>query len=162
MSVHPGLSDRVNRLAEEADKAHPDAWKPNVGETLGGLVTDIRMLNTKFDPVPVVTIENENGIAVAFWLIHTVARNEFHRQRIMPGETVWIRYEGKKEPDGGGPAYDSYTIRVDRRERPFDWDEALGPIPGESPKPAQVADQQLAQRLAAEMPTSPVDDDIPF
>lgn len=157
MSVHPGLSDRVNRLAEEADKPHPDAWRPAVGETLGGVVTGIQMLNTKFDPVPVVTIENENGIPISFWLIHTAARNEFHRLRIMPGETVWIRYEGKRDPEHGGPAYDAYTIRVDRRETPFDWD-TVGAVPGD----AASADAALARRLAAETPSSPVEDDIPF
>lgn len=156
------LRDRVNHLREEADRPHPEAWIPD-GEKawIGGVVTRIQMLNTKFGPCPVVTIRDDADIEKSVWLTHTVLRNEFHRLRVMPGETVFIRYEGRRHPEGGGDGYEAYTVRVDRSETPFDWG-VLGPVPGDPAPPPRHTDRELAQRLAAEMPTAPVDDDIPF
>lgn len=151
------LYTRIQMLRQQADQPAPEAWKPAPGEWTAGVVRHIEMRPTRFQPVPVVTIANENGIEQSVWLLHTVLRNEFRKARIMPGELVFIRYDGKREPEGGGSAYDHYTVRVDRAEQPFDWTivDAIegGHQQGSSSSPG-----------ADYMPSSPVadDEDIPF
>ena len=42
------------------------------------------------------------------------SRREFLRQSPAAGEAVLVRYLGRVQPDGGGPAYESYKLVVDR------------------------------------------------
>lgn len=150
------MTDRINRLRERADAPHPEPWLPETpSEFIGGVVTNIQMLNTKFGPCPVVTIRDDAGVEKSVWLTHTVLRNEFHRQRVMPGETVLIRYEGPRQPDGGGAPYEVYKVLVDRAETPFDWDQ-LGPVDG-AVGPTGTGGSSQERYNPADDP-----DDIPF
>lgn len=123
------FEERRRRLKEEADRAYPQAWRPeNPGDELAGIVQEIRMRPTKFGPVPVMTIVDGIGSSCSLWLVHTVLRNEMYRQQVVEGEFVYVRWEGKRQPEGDGAAYDAYTVRVDRPESRFDWALA-GPAP---------------------------------
>lgn len=135
----PSYAERMARLKAEADRPTPDAWMPEApGETLVGTVMKIDIAQTRFGPAPVVQLRDEAGVDHSVWLLHTVLRNEFHRKRIVPGELVLVRFDGIKTPEGRDP-YSAYTVKVDRPEQPFDWDQ-LDPLDDEHVASAAGAD----------------------
>lgn len=117
--------DTYQRLRERADADAPPAWKPTEpGDELFGCFVDLNAaVPTKFGPAPVVAIAQPSGDVVSVWLLHSVLRREFERARPAIGENLLIRYLGTVQPDGGGSAYESYSLVVDRTSAPVTWDE---------------------------------------
>jgi len=114
------------RMRRRLDEGHPPAWRHDgeVGAELVGLVVGVKAaVPTQFGPCPVVTVATlGTGTKFSLWLTHTVLRREFVRQRPEPGELIAVRYEGERRPDGGGPAYEAYTLVVDRPgQSAVDW-----------------------------------------
>lgn len=145
--------ERRERLRQEADRAFPEAWRPEQpGDDIAGVIQHIEMRPTRFGPVPVVTVVDGVGTPVAIWCLHTVLRNELHRLAVTPGEFLYVRWLGKKTPEGGS-AYDDYRVKVDRPQSRFDWALA-GPLPDDT-LPAPLPTD-------ADMPASASGDDIPF
>jgi hypothetical protein len=135
------------RLREQADREWPEAWKPRQpGDEIVGTVTAIRpAVGTAYGPVPVIELaELGTGRPVAWWLIHTVARNEAARVRPALGESILVRYLGRVQPDGGGPSYASYKLAVDRPDEgsEIDWSAIAEPedVHGAEPAPAAPAE----------------------
>jgi hypothetical protein len=118
--------DTAARLREQADRDYPQAWIPQAeGDEVAGVITAIRpVVHTSFGPAPVVELE-ALGVHTPWsvWLVHTVLRRSFERQRPVVGETVLIRYLGKVQPDGGGAPYENYRVIVDRPDvgNDVDW-----------------------------------------
>jgi hypothetical protein len=112
------------RLRERADRDYPQAWIPEAeGDELVGVVIGVQpAVATSYGPVPVVEVEDGLHTGWSVWLTHTVLRREFERQRVALGETILIRYLGKVTPEGGGPAYESYRLVVDRPDQNTDVD----------------------------------------
>ena len=169
--------DRLKRLQDQAELPHPEPWIPEVvGDGIGGIVVEIKMLPTRFGDCPVVTLVNDAGLTKAVWLTHTVLRNEFHRLRVTEGEMVYVRYDGRKVGDDGEIAgYESYKVVVDRATsgRGFDWDASLGPIDRDATTLVEPADARLEPERPSDddpaplagqtMPVlDPSTDDIPF
>jgi hypothetical protein len=151
------------RLAEQADREHAPAWIPEApGDEIVGVVAAIRpAVPTQFGPVPVVELaELDTRAPAAVWLIHTVLRREFERARVIVGETILVRYLGRVAPEGGGAAYESYKLVVDRPDEnnAVDWG-AIAERYGD--------DEPNAQPSNVPVPTPapsppPAEDDIPF
>jgi hypothetical protein len=141
------------RLREVADREYGQAWIPAAeGDELAGVITAIRpVVHTTYGSVPVVELE-ELGVRATWsvWLVHTVLRREFVRQRPVVGETVLIRYLGKVTPEGGGAAYESYRLVVDRPDEGNEVDWAAI---------AERFDPDLARQPA---PSAPDDESVPF
>jgi len=150
------------RLEAEIDRGFPAAWQPEEpDEQIIGRVVAVRpaVPTRQYGTAPVVELEDPVGGRHSVWLLHKVLRLSFERQRVALGETVMIRYLGKVYPEGGGNAYDNYSLAVDRpvpRGQP-DWDaiarahgdqEAFREPTGDPGPPADVPER--------------VDDDIPF
>lgn len=49
-------------------------------------------------------------------------RREFERAKPAIGETLLVRYEGSVQPEGGGNAYQTYSLVLDREATPASWD----------------------------------------
>jgi hypothetical protein len=114
------------RLREQADRGYPQAWIPEqAGDEIAGVITAVRpAVRTSYGPVPVVELEELGGATPwSVWLIHTVLRREFLRQRPSLGERILVRYLGRVTPDGGGAAYEAYRLVVDRADQgdEVDW-----------------------------------------
>jgi hypothetical protein len=142
------------RLRAQADREHAPAWIPQApGDELAGVVTAIRAaVPTQFGPAAVVEVaELDTGAACSVWLLHTVLRREFERARVALGETILVRYNGRVAPDGGGAAYESYKLVVDRPDEgsAVDW--------------AAIAERYGDDRDEPTAPAAPpLSDDIPF
>jgi len=117
----------AERLREQADRDYPQAWIPEqAGDEIAGTITGVRpSVHTSYGPVPVVELVELGGATPwSVWLIHTVLRREFLRQRPVPGENVLVRYLGRQQSQGGGPGYEAYKVVVDRFDQGNDVDWA--------------------------------------
>lgn len=134
--------DSYKRLRERAEQTTPPAWMPGEpGDELFGTLVDVKAsVPTRFGPAPVVTIQQPSGEPVSVWLLHSVLRREFERARPAIGENLLIRYLGTVQPDGGGSAYESYSLTLDREGQPAQWTEIQRIYdPGASDDPAGPA-----------------------
>ena len=137
------------RLRGEIDREYAPAWIPEkTGEEVCGVVAEVKAaVPTKKGPVPVVTLELDDGGALSVWLVHTALRRSFARANVDVGETVLIRYLGRVEAAGGGEPYFDYRLAVDRpRDETVDWRaiagdefEAAGEAPPADPSAAGSA-----------------------
>ena len=76
-------------------------------------------------PIAVLEVDGEER---SIWITTTVLFESFkaelesrERHALDPGEEITIRYAGKKQPDGGGPAYHVHRV-------------SFGNSPGDSPE----------------------------
>jgi hypothetical protein len=149
-----------SRLREAAERENAPAWQPEQGDELVGFVVALNeAAPTAYGSAPVVELERANGERVSVWLFHATLRREFERAKVRAGEAVLIRYHGKVQPDGGGNAYASYTLVVDRPPTgaEFDW-RAVAERYGDELAPGAPEPSGSSSSSGSPLP----DDDIPF
>lgn len=146
-------SASTGRTLEERLDAFAKAWRPEKGDKLIGVVTDVDLRTSDYGPpYPIITVEQEDGSQLAFHGFHAVARRELAKQRPQPGDRIGIAYHGKGEPAKPGMSgAELYRIIVERDEQrmALDWD-AIG-VTAEAEAIVESADA-----------ATPADDDIPF
>jgi hypothetical protein len=100
---------------------YPEAWRPNPGDTLEGVVKEVEPYDGGgYGSYPIVTLETDDG-EVACHAFHAVLRNELARKNVQPGDRVEILYGGKRT-SAGGTQYESYRLKLpDRAGQKFDW-----------------------------------------
>ena len=120
---------------------HPEAWIPDVNESLVGELIEYREAQAKHGPARIAVIREDSGLQDrAVWLFHKVLLEEFKRLQPKPGERVGIR----RLEDGqtGDFTYRRFTVVVDREgdsEVPdFDGLETVDPMA--SPHPGDQVD----------------------
>lgn len=155
--------DTRSKMRAAADRGNPQAWMPDKpGDDMLAVVTAIKPgVRTAFGRVPVLELQDPVGAPWSLWLLHTVLRREVIRARPVVGETLYVRYEGQVRPEGGGAAYENYTVLVDRPDQngDLDWNQIA----------AQYGDTDAADPLDQRMPPHPEtagpvegEEDIPF
>jgi len=109
---------------DDWDGAYPDAWRPQAGETLVGVVKNYTTASGQYGEVAVCTIaEEETGECVAVWLSSAVLLSLFKRHKPKVGERIGLKYGGT-HPEKG---YKLYALVVDRPEEAEpDFDSLLG------------------------------------
>jgi hypothetical protein len=117
-------ADRIARLRERAEREFPDSWVPEQpGEEIAGELVRYERGTTSYGEQVIAVLRTPDGSERSVWLLHAVLRGEFAKLRPRPGELLLVRYEGKRQPAGGGSAYVSYRVEVDRDDGAPDWDE---------------------------------------
>jgi hypothetical protein len=72
------LADRLGQF--------PEPWKPQPGDQLIGLVTEVNMRSSDYGaPYPIVTLLAEGGKEYAVHAFHTMARAGVERGNLSPG-----------------------------------------------------------------------------
>jgi hypothetical protein len=123
----PRPVEALARLREQADRGHAPAWiAEQEGDELCAVVTGIKpAVRTSYGHVPVLELEELGSHTPwSLWLLHAVLRREVWRARPAAGETLYVRYDGRVVPEGGGAPYEAYTVIVDRPDQgdELDWD----------------------------------------
>lgn len=86
-----------------ADRQYPESWRwgdsPDHGDTIHGVVTEVRDVETKYGPSIVMEIRSSNHDDTAFsvWCSHAGLRQFVTDLRPGPGDTVQISRLGKEE-----------------------------------------------------------------
>jgi hypothetical protein len=135
------LLDRLDSFA--------DAWRPQAGDKLVGIVVDLDLRSSQFDeePYPIVTVRVSElgsteqggrpippGSERSFHAFHTVARNEVARQQPALGQTVGIASHGRHDR-----GYERYRVIVERPPNPLP-ERALIDVDEEPPAPTENDD----------------------
>jgi len=104
--------------------AFPEAWKPQPGDKLVGVVTELDERDSEFSRYAIVTVLDDDGREWAFHAFHTVAARELARQRPVVGDRIGVAYHGVDPVK----KYARYRVVVDHAvatENAPDWD-AIG------------------------------------
>src|SRR5262245_51458166 len=119
-TVTPILPERAAELRAAAEYGYPEAWIPSQDDPeLVGEFVRLEHGQTAHGPAWIAILRAADGQERSLWLLHTVLRNEFTRQRPQQGELVVVRYLGPKQ-GAQGQAYESYRVVVDRIGRETD------------------------------------------
>jgi hypothetical protein len=155
-------------LGDRLDAGYAKAWKPKrvdkrlekPSEKVEGVVADISLVSSEYgEPYVCLTIEQDDGVEVAFHAFHTVARAEIAKKQPQVGERVAVGYYGTGEPAKSGMSGPQlFRLVVDRDQKPFDYSRLTDDA-------GTAAADAWAAADAADTPTGgggPVDGDIPF
>lgn len=93
-------------VLDDLDREYAPAWKPEPGEKIAGIVTEISEREGTFGRYPIVTLRTEDG-EFAVHAFHEVLQNELARLAPKPGDMLGIKYAGKDEERG----YHRYRVR---------------------------------------------------
>lgn len=137
------------------DFEYAEGWRPKDGDTLIGRVTDLSMGNSEYGSYPIVTVQPEDGDAVAVHCFHTSLNNQMQQIRPRVGETVGIKFKGKTKTKDGKREVAVYVVKVKGRTVDV-WGQAAPLTPPPPDIPATVEDFAPSPGNAA------TDDDIPF
>ena len=107
---------------EDSDGEFPESWRPEVGDLLVGTVVRYETSTTQYGDAHICVVKDEiTGNDRSVWLLYTVLRGEFKKQRPMPGERV-----GVKRLADAAKGYRRYVVLVDRQERQIPDFDAFG------------------------------------
>jgi hypothetical protein len=112
-------------IADRVDREYAAPWRPEAGDKLVGLVTELSQREGAYGTYPIVTVRGADGRELAFHAFHQVAQNELARAKPAIGERVAVKYLGMKDGAGGG--YHAYRVAVDRVEPALNWDAYADP-----------------------------------
>lgn len=107
----------------------PTGWRPAVGDTLIGTVTEVSTRESEFGGAyPLVVVATEDGDEVAIHGFHAVLKNELARLRPKEGDKMGVKYHGKDDKGG----YERYRVIIERAEPDEwsapDWDRMTEPV----------------------------------
>jgi len=105
----------MTSLHEDLDREFAPAWKPQPGDKLVGIVTELSTRDGEYGTYPIVTVRSEKG-ELAAHCFHEVLANELARVAPKVGDHLGIKYAGK-HPERG---YHMYRVRRGGDES-FDW-----------------------------------------
>jgi len=111
-----------DELAAQAERDYPESWIPSQhGPTIVGEFVRLESGHTAFGDSKIVILKGRDDVERSIWLLHSVLRNEFARQRPKAGELVAVRHLGRKQGAGGND-YEAYRVVVKRDASEPDWD----------------------------------------
>jgi hypothetical protein len=139
----------MTTIHDELDREFAPAWKPQPGDKLAGVVTDLSTREGQYGAYPIITIRSEDG-EHAVHAFHEVLQNELARVAPKVGDGIGVKYIGKDLDKG----YHRYRVRRDGDSESFDWGRFGDP------------DTASASDVPADTEGTPIgggsDDDLPF
>lgn len=139
-------------MTEEAIQSdYAEAWRPNPGDTITGVVKNIEAIDPSGQGVyPCVTVQTAAGEMKAIHAFRQVLRTGLAKCQPKPGDEITITYGGKKM--GANREYHDYRV-LGGQPRDFSWDSFL-PEGDRPPEPAQnLAAPPIAPSQPAAEPT---------
>src|SRR5262245_18055378 len=96
-------------LDDQLNAEYADGWKPGVGDSIKGVVTEINVREGNWGPYPILTLQRDDGERVVVHAFHFVLQDELRRIRPQVGHRIGIKYLGRPE----GKNYDVYRVATD-------------------------------------------------
>lgn len=132
------LEDRLEGAAE--------GWRPEPGDRLIGVVTDISAGHSDYGAdYPIVTLELADGSEVAVHAFHTVLRNEIAAKSPQVGDRLGVKYHGERVSKNGSTSFEHYVVAIERAAgNPTPTFESAPASMATSPSPVQHAASRAA------------------
>jgi hypothetical protein len=73
-------------------------WEPVIGDIIGGIFTEMKIVNTQRGERKIIVLENDEGTVDI--RDSKVLRDEFQRLKIKIGDRIGIMFKGYKESNG--------------------------------------------------------------
>lgn len=93
-----------------------EGWRPEPGDKLAGIVTDITEGSSEYGDYPLITVQKKDGTLVGVHCFHQVVRNEINRKidsgRLRIGDLIAFSYKGEGEARNGKNAPNMYRVAV--------------------------------------------------
>lgn len=92
------------------------AFRPErAGESVEGVVVALDVTTSEYttDDIPVITLESD-GVLRGVRGYHTTLRNDLAKLNLKVGDTLAIRYDGKKATKDGKRSFHSYVVKMKR------------------------------------------------
>jgi hypothetical protein len=105
----------MSSINDELDREFAPAWKPQPGDKLVGIITDLSSREGEYGVYAICTVRTEDGEFAAH-AFHEVLANELARIAPEVGDHIGIKYLGM-DP---GKGYHNYRVRRGGDET-FDW-----------------------------------------
>jgi hypothetical protein len=115
------VTNSTHNVYAQVDREFAEAWRPEPGDKLVGEVVELSQRDGSFGVYPIITIRRDDGTELALHAFHSVAQNELARARPQVGETIAVKYVGKKTGADGRSSYHAYKVAVDRPAAAFNW-----------------------------------------
>jgi hypothetical protein len=124
-------------------QSFPEAWKPNEGDAIEGVVTELATRASEYGPdYTIITVEDDGGNEWAIHGFHSMLRNEIERKTPQVGDRIAVAYHGLGESSAPGmSAPHKYRLVVERAapSPPMAWETTAG-VPGDVPAPGGYSD----------------------
>lgn len=140
------------------DFDYAEGWRPNPGDVIVGVVTDISMGHNEWGSYPIVTVKPDDGEAVAIHAFHTSLMNQFTELQPRQGETIGVAFKGKQRTKDGKREVAVYRVKVKGRTADV-WGALSNQRPPQPPIPTDIP--ATVEDFAPSGAPAP-DDDIPF
>jgi hypothetical protein len=149
----------MSSISDELDRDYAPAWRPERGDKLVGVVTDLSEREGYGGVMyPIVTVRQADGVELAFHAFHEVAQTELAKLRPKVGDEIGIKYLGKVKPEGGGSSYHGYRLRKSGGSSAgVNWSRY-----GDGDEPEPQPDLPVDAVEVAEAAAAGDDDSIPF
>lgn len=95
-----------NSVLDDLDREYAPAWKPDAGDKIVGIVSEISEREGTYGVYPIVTLRTEDG-ELAVHAFHEVLQNELARLAPKQGDLLGIKYAGMDSDKG----YHRYRVR---------------------------------------------------
>lgn len=147
-----------------------EGWRPTAGDILKGEVTATDVRHGDYEPYPIITVRQDDGVSLAFHAFHTVAKNQIAELDVQAGDRIGVLYRGKTQTRDGKGSYENYSIRKSNASaRGTDWSKQLGIDSSDSGSDGFGPVDASAPPIAPSQPTAPAapagsqfGSDVPF
>jgi hypothetical protein len=134
--------ETTGRSLDERLDSFAEAWKPEPGEKLVGVVVDLDSRETEYGRYAIVTLRTDEGDERAVHAYHTVLAREFEKRTPRLGERLGVKYLGKSDK-----GYEGYRVA---------WADIVPPDFG------PPAAEDVKAKTATDADFTGGDDEIPF
>lgn len=121
----------MTSLRDLVDKDYAEGWKPNEGDYLEGVVTEISSRDGGYGEYPILTVLTDDKKEIAWHASSTVAKSQVADKQPNVGDRIGVLYKGK-QPKKSDPKVEQHVYRlvvergpsslrqaVDTPDRPF-------------------------------------------
>lgn len=130
MSDERSLRDRLSTF--------PEAWAPQPGVVLEGVIVGLDERDGGFGVYPIVSLRTDDDAEVTVHAFHTVLKGELAKQRPAVGERIGLAYHGKSA-DG---RYERYRCIVDRPSTAPDWNRIAAEAEAEAAQTHETGSEE--------------------
>lgn len=102
------MQTALQELEYQLGQDYADAWMPDEGDSIIGVITTISVGHSEYGQYPILTILTPDGEMKAVHAFHTVLKDRLIDMRPKVDEIIGIKFLGHVLPEGGTKGVNDY------------------------------------------------------